>query len=202
MTTELGSRPGAPTVAGFVRRLAASPCCAALVGEEHLERALASRAPIIFVLRGNGLRLGPTIERIHAAGKLGAVHLDLVDGIAADARGVAWIARSGADAIITSHGRLMPVIREEGRLAIHRVLLSRRSYLDTALSAAARARPDILEVLPGVLLPAITQLLPRLGIPLLAGGFIRSVEDVRGAMAAGAVGVTTSAADLWDLDVD
>ena len=54
MTTELGSRPGAPTVAGFVRRLAASPCCAALVGEEHLERALASRAPIIFVLRGNG----------------------------------------------------------------------------------------------------------------------------------------------------
>lgn len=201
MSTELGTRPVAPpTVAGFVRRLADAPCCAAIVGDEHLDGALRSRAPIIFVLRGNGLRLGPTMERIHRAGKLGAVHLDLVDGVAADARGVAWVARSGADAIITSHGRLMPAIRAEGCLAIHRVLLSRRSHLDTALSAAARAHPDILEVLPGVLLPAITQLLPRLGIPLLAGGFVRSPDDVRRAMAAGAVGVTTSAAELWDLD--
>jgi glycerol-3-phosphate responsive antiterminator len=32
---------------------------------------------------------------------------------------------------------------------------------------------------------------------VLAGGFIRSTDDVRAVMAAGAAGVTTSQADLW-----
>jgi glycerol uptake operon antiterminator len=65
------------------------------------------------------------------------------------------------------------------------------------MKAAARAAPDVLEVLPGILLPSITQLLPRLGIPVLAGGFIRSADDVRAVMSAGAAGITTSQADLW-----
>lgn len=187
------------SVAEFVARLRARPCCAAVVGVPFLDRALASASPIIFVLRGDGLELRHTISRIHEAGKLAVIHLDLVDGLAADAQGVAWVARSGADAIITSHGRLVPAIRREGCLAIHRVLLSRRGHLDSAMKAAARAAPDILEVLPGIVLPSITQLLPRLGIPVLAGGFIRTEADVTAVMAAGARGVTTSQSELWGL---
>ena len=184
-------------VAAFVARLREQPCCAAVVAEPFLDLALASASPIIVILRGDGLALRESIDRIHAAGKLAAVHLDLVDGLEADIHGVSWLARCGADAIVSSRGSLMPAIRREGRLAIHRVLLSRRSHLDSAMKAAARAAPDVLEVLPGILLPSITQLLPRLGIPVLAGGFIRSPDDVRAVMAAGAAGVTTSQADLW-----
>jgi glycerol uptake operon antiterminator len=185
------------SVAAFVARLRDRPCCAAVVDEAFLERALASASPIVVILRGDGLALRHSIERIHAAGKLAAVHLDLVDGLEADIHGVSWLARCGADAIVSSRGSLMPAIRREGCLAIHRVLLSRRSHLDSAMKAAARASPDILEVLPGILLPLITQLLPRLGIPVLAGGFIRSPDDVRSVMVAGAAGVTTSQAELW-----
>lgn len=192
-----GAATGSPSVAAFVALLRDHPCCAAVVAEPFLERALESASPIIVILRGDGLALREPIERIHAAGKLAAVHLDLVDGLEADSHGVSWLARCGADAIISSRGGLMPAIRREGRLAIHRVLLSRRSHLDSAMKAAARAAPDVLEVLPGILLPSITQLLPRLGIPVLAGGFIRSPDDVRAVMAAGAAGVTTSQADLW-----
>ena len=185
------------SVAAFVARLRDQPCCAAVVAEPFLERAIASASPIVVILRGDGLALRGSIDRIHAAGKLAAVHLDLVDGLEADIHGVSWLARCGADAIVSSRGSLMPAIRREGRLAIHRVLLSRRSHLDSAMKAAARAAPDVLEVLPGILLPSITQLLPRLGIPVLAGGFIRSHDDVRAVMAAGAAGVSTSQADLW-----
>jgi glycerol uptake operon antiterminator len=191
-----GARPER-SVAEFVARLRARPCCAAVVGPGHLDRALESEVEIVFILRGNGLELRPAISSIHAAGKLAAIHLDLVDGLAADTQGVSWLARSGADAIITSHGRLIPAIRRDGCLAIHRVLLSRRGHLDSAMKAAARAAPDILEVLPGILLPSITQLIPRFGIPVLAGGFIRSADDVRAVMAVGARGVTTSQAELW-----
>jgi glycerol uptake operon antiterminator len=182
---------------GFLRGLEESRCCAAIVSDKQLALALESRTPIVFVLRGNGLALGPLIRRIQDAGKLAAVHLDLVDGVRADPRGVAWLARLGADAIITSHGRLMPVIRDEGAIAILRLLLSRRTHLDTALSAVLRSRPDIIEVLPGVILPTLAGLMPTLGVPLLAGGFIRTEADAEDVLKAGAAGITTSSPNLW-----
>ena len=190
-----------PAVGDFVARLTGNPCCAALTLETQLAPALDSRAPIIFLLRGSGLTLGSVIARIHEAGKLAAVHLDLVDGLRADAHGISWLARSGADAIITSHGRLMGTIREERAVAIQRLLLSRRTHLDSAFSAVRHARPDIVEVLPGVLLPSLAAVMPRFDVPLLAGGFIRTDADARAVMAAGATGITTSAVDLWGRDV-
>lgn len=190
-----------PAVDRLVARLHDDPCCAAIVAENQLAGALASRAPMVFLLRGNGLALGATVERIQAAGKLAAIHLDLVDGVRADVQGVRWLARSGADAIITSHGRLMTAIRDEGVIAIQRLLLSRRTHLDTSFTAVARARPDIVEVLPGVLLPTIADVMPRFGVPLLAGGFIRTDDDVRAVLASGATGITTSAENLWSWNV-
>jgi glycerol uptake operon antiterminator len=184
---------------GFLSRLAEARCCAAIVSEAQLGRSLASRTPIVFVLRGNGLELGPCIRRIHAAGKLAAVHLDLVEGLRADPRGVSWLARLGADAIITSHGRLMPVIREEGAVAILRLLLSRRTHLDTAVTAVLRSGPDIIEILPGVILPALAGLMPTFGAPLLAGGFIRTEADAEDVLKAGAAGITTSSPNLWGM---
>jgi glycerol uptake operon antiterminator len=189
-----------PSANEFVARLNIAPCCPAIVSDDQLEIALASRARIVLILRGDGLRLRPTIDRIHERDKLVAVHLDLVSGLHADSQGVAWLARSGADAIITSHGRLMSVVRSEGVTAIQRLLLSRRSHLDTALTAIRRSAPDIVEVLPGVILPAVVDLMPEFDVPLLAGGFVRTEDDARAALAAGAIGVTTSTSDLWSFD--
>jgi glycerol uptake operon antiterminator len=91
----------------------------------------------------------------------------------------------------------MPVIRDEGAIAILRLLLSRRTHLDTALSAVLRSRPDIIEVLPGVILPTLAGLMPTLGVPLLAGGFIRTEADAEDVLKAGAAGITTSSPNLW-----
>lgn len=190
-----------PATTQFVARLHDSPCCAAIVADGQLEVALRSRTPIIFILRGNGLALGSVVRQIHGAGKLAAIHLDLVDGLRADPRGVAWLARSGADAIITSHGSLMSVIRDEGAIAIQRLLLSRRTHLDSAFTAVSRSLPDIVEVLPGVILPRLAGLMPSFGVPLLAGGFIHTEADARAVLRAGAAGITTSEASLWGRDV-
>lgn len=191
-----------PTADAFVARVAESPFCAAIVASGNLDAALASCSKVIFLLRANGLELSETVRRIHDAGKLVAVHLDLVAGLRTDHWGVSWLARSGVDAIITSHGQLIPAIRNEGATAIHRLLLSRRSHLDTALTAMLRAKPDIVEILPGVILPAVADLLPALEVPLLAGGFVRTEVDARSALAAGAIGVTTSSQDLWAAGVN
>ena len=66
--------------------------------------------------------------------------------------------------------------------------------------AIGRSAPHIVEVLPGVLFPAIVDRMPPFTVPVLAGGFIRTVTDVRAVLNAGALGVTTSAAALWGHD--
>jgi glycerol uptake operon antiterminator len=183
----------------FLARLAESPCCAAITSDSHLDAAFASRASALFILRGDGLELKPLVRRIHDAGKLVAVHLDLVDGLRPDRAAIAWLGRAAVDAVISSHGQLMPAIRREGMVGIHRLLLVRRGLLDSAVSAVTHSQADIVEVLPGVILPEVISLLPHLNVPLLAGGFIRTEEEARSALAAGASGVTTSSESLWGI---
>jgi glycerol uptake operon antiterminator len=190
------------TALEFLARIARARCCAAITVDQKLDAAIGSRAEVLFVLRGNGLDLAPVVRRIHDAGKLVAVHLDLIAGLRADRAGVAWLARSGVDAIISSHGQLMPAIKQEGAVAIQRLLLVRRSQLHAAVAAMSRSGPDIVEVLPGVILPDVIHLLPKSNVPLLAGGFIRTESEARAAVAAGAVGVTTSYPPLWDMSID
>src|SRR5438552_1876641 len=183
----------------LLRRLTEVRCGAAVKLDDDLEAALHSRPGVVFVLRGNGLELAPVVQRIHAAGRLAAVHLDLVDGLSTDAAGVRWLVRCGVDAIISSQGQAVSCARAEGAVAIQRVLCSTRGALELGLAAVSRAQPDIVELLPGVILPEVADLvLPRLSVPLLAGGFIRDAAAVRAALAAGAMAVTTSERALWN----
>ena len=186
-----------PDAEAFIARVAADPCCAAITAPENIGDALASRAPVVFILRGNGLALGHVVRRIHEAGKLVAVHVDLVGGLRADRSSIGWLANAGVDAVISSHGQLMPAIRHEGMTAILRLLLVRRSQLDTAVAAINRSAPNIVEILPGVILPSVIGLMPPFEVPVLAGGFIRTQADVGAALSAGALGVTTSSQILW-----
>ena len=188
-----------PDAAAFIARIAADRRCAAITADEQVDEALQSRAPVIFLLRGNGLHVGPLVRRIHAAGKLVAVHVDLVGGLRADRASVAWLATAGVDAVISSHGQLMAPVRHEGMTAIHRLLLTRRSQLDTAVAAIGRSDPNIVEILPGVILPSVVNLLPDFRVPVLAGGFVRTEDDVAAVVAAGALGVTTSSRALWGI---
>jgi glycerol uptake operon antiterminator len=191
-----------PDAEAFIARIAADPCCAAITAEENIGAAIASRAPVVFILRGNGLALGQVVRVIHDAGKLVAVHVDLVAGLRADRSSVGWLANAGVDAVISSHGQLMPAIRHEGMTAILRLLLVRRSQLDTAAAAIGRSAPNIVEILPGVILPSVIGLLPPFEVPVLAGGFVRTNEDVGAVLSAGALGVTTSSQALWGFDVN
>ena len=168
--------------------------------EAQLEAALDSPPRVVFVLRGDGLEIGSMLRRIHSAGKLAAVHLDLVDGLSSDISGVRWLVRSGADAIISSHSQAVRAVKAEGVTAIQRVLCLSELSVEHGMTAVSRSQPDIVELLPGVILPQVADLvLPGLAVPLLAGGFIRSAKDVEAVLEAGALAVTTTDAALWNL---
>ena len=50
---------------------------------------------------------------------------------------------------------------------------------------------------PGALTDVIAEVKERTGVPILAGGFIRTVDDVERALNAGATAITTSKRELW-----
>jgi glycerol uptake operon antiterminator len=180
------------------RRLARFPYCAALTSPADLDEALRSRVELVLVLRGDGTQIAPIVTRIHSAGKLCAIHIDLVDGVAADHQGVHWLFRAHADAVISSHGSVVRAVRSEGLLAIQRLLAHDLASIAHGLTAIERAGPDIVELLPGVLLPQVREyVLPGLRAPLLAGGFIRTRDEATAALQAGALAVTSSSKQLW-----
>lgn len=69
--------------------------------------------------------------------------------------------------------------------------------LEKSYKLLGKTQPDYIEVLPGVVPELITEVNERVKIPLFAGGFIRSIEDVENALNAGAVAVTTSKKEIW-----
>ena len=94
----------------------------AITSRQHLDDALASTVGIVFILRADGFTSCHHCAH-HAADRLVAVHLDLVDGvrpIGPASRG--W--RTRMSSIISSQGQLVPAIRREGIVAIHRLLLN------------------------------------------------------------------------------
>lgn len=64
---------------------------------------------------------------------------------------------------------------------------------------AAQGRPDYVEILPGLIPRVIGELSRSMNAPIIAGGLIKSKEEVVAALSAGAVAVSTTAEAVWAL---
>lgn len=174
------------------------PVAAAMKSQEDMQVALDSDALLLFLLKGDALQLTSFITQAHRRGKGVVVHVDLVSGIGKDRAGIQYLHQIGVDAIITSRTQLVSAGRAEGLTTIQRLLLVDDSALETGVRTIARAAPDIVEVLPGIIFPdvatALQKLLPG---PFIAGGFIRSAEEVARIQAAGGILSSSSTYSLW-----
>jgi glycerol uptake operon antiterminator len=182
----------------FMRLAHAFPVAAAIKSAEDWDVALDAAAPLLFVLHGDALHLAPQVNLAHQRGKAVVVHLDLMDGIGKDRAGIHFLRQMNIDGIITSRSQLVASGKAEGLITIQRLLLTDDVALDTAVRTIARALPDMVEVLPGVVFPEIAPVLTRLlPGPFIAGGFIRTAEDVARVRAAGGMLSSSSTYELW-----
>lgn len=182
----------------FLRLARLYAVAAAIKSSEDMQVALNSDALLLFVLKGDAFQLAPFVNSAHQRKKVMVVHVDLVNGIGKDRAGIQYLRQIGVDAIITSRSQLVSAARAEGLTTIQRLLLLDDSALESGVRTIARAAPDIVEILPGIIFPevapTIRQLLPG---PFIAGGFIRTAEDVARVQAAGAILSSSSTYKLW-----
>src|SRR2546426_354667 len=143
--------------------------------------------------------LGPLVWAVQARGKMAFVHIDLIAGLGKDRAGIAFLAREiGVNGIITSHSALVAAAKAERVIAMQRLLLHDDLALPSALAALDHARPDIVEVLPGVIFPLVVdRIRARVPLPIVVGGFMTAPEQRTAALERGAVAISTGTTSLW-----
>ena len=168
------------------------PVIAAVKTDDALTAALASPCSTVFLLASTLLNVGELVRRIHAAGKLAVVHIDLVDGLSAREVAVNSL-------IALCHPSLIRRARHQGLLTIQRAFILDSLSLNNLSGQLEQGKPDFVEILPGIMPRVITEISTRTRVPVIAGGLLRDKADVMAAMRAGASAVSTSAPELWDI---
>ena len=182
----------------FLRLARMYPVAAAIKSREDMEIALSTDVILLFILKSDGLELAPFIAQAHQRGKGVVVHIDLVSGVGKDRPGIQYLRQNGVDAIISSRSPLIAAGRAEGLTTIQRLLLVDDASLESGVKTIARAQPDIIEVLPGIIFPEVADKLHKaLPGPFIAGGFIRTSDDVTRLQEAGVILCSSSAHSLW-----
>ncbi len=185
----------------FLRLARLYPVAAAMKSPDDMQAALNSNALLLFMLKGDVFQLAPFVSQVHQRGKGIVVHIDLVSGIGKDRAGIQYLRQIGIDGIITSRSQLVSAGKAEGMVTIQRLLLVDDSSLEIGVRTIARAVPDIVEVLPGVIFPEIAEVLQRLlPGPFIAGGFIYDADKVADLRKAGAILSSSSTYELWNLE--
>ena len=177
-----------------------SPVIAAVKDEAGLQKALDSDCQVVFMLFGTLLNIGDLVRQVHSCGKICFVHIDLVEGLSNREIAVDCIAKlASPDGIISTR---LPIIRRAHQLGLTTVqrifLLDSISLMDLCTQMEAQ-QPDFIEVLPAVIPAVIREITEKTSTPLIAGGLIRSKQDVIQALQAGAVAVSTSCQAVWTM---
>ncbi len=175
------------------------PVIAALRDKKEIGLALASKASAVFLLGGSLFDLSDNVKTLQRAGKIVFVHLDLIGGLNKDHSAVHIVANHiQPNGILTTKNALIPTIQKLGMLAGQRCfLLDTQSYYMTVKSARS-SKPDFVELMPGIIPDVIAQFCEDTSCPAIAGGFVSSVKNVERALAAGAIGASSSRTTLWN----
>lgn len=144
-------------------------------------------------------QLKGVIKEAQKHGKNMMVHVDLIQGIKHDEYGAEFICQDIKPAgIISTRSNVIAKAKQKKIYAIQRLFLLDTSAMEKSMEFIGKHKPDFIEVLPGIVPSLIQEIKEKTGIPIFAGGFIRTEEDVEQALKAGAVAVTTSNAKLWE----
>lgn len=177
-----------------------APIIAAVKGDADLIRALESDCQVIFLLYGSVVNVDALVQRIHDKNKVCIVHIDLVEGLSSREVAVDGLVKlCHPDGIISTKASMIRRAQQLGLLAIQRYFLLDSLSLQNMLDQIDLHRPDFIEVLPGVIPSVIREITASTEIPIIAGGLIRSKQDVIQALQADAVAVSTSCAPVWQL---
>ncbi len=188
----------------FIDKIEMNPIIAAVKDDEGLKTALTEDVEIIFVLYGDICSIPGIVEKIKKAGKVAMVHVDLITGLNNSKEVCLDFIKNNtkADGIITTKSNLISHAKELELNTVLRYFILDSMALQNIEKQARMpgVRPDIIEFLPGIVLPKMIKRINKVSrVPIIAGGLIADKEDVMNALEAGALAISTTNPDVWGL---
>ncbi len=184
----------------IINHMESNPIIAAIRNESDIDTAIASPVGVVFLLHADIFSIQNHINRFHSAGKDVLVHVDMLEGIGRDAKAIQYIADViRPSGILTTKNQHVKHAKDNGLYVIQRFFLIDRQSFDMALHTVQSTQPDMVELMPALMPDIISQFCKRVNVPVIAGGLIRNKEDIVAALNAGAMGVSTGNASLWNL---
>ena len=180
--------------------LADGPVIASVKDDAGLAAAINSDGAVVFLLYGDVLSVRDLVQRAHGAGKAVFVHIDLIEGLASREVSVDFIAKNtAADGVLSTKVTLTRRAKELGLVAIQRFFLLDSMAISNIEKHLSPDCSDLIEILPGLMPKIIRRVCSISGKPVITGGLITDKEDVTNALSAGAVAVSTTNPDVWDM---
>lgn len=179
--------------------LEANPVIAAVKDMEGLQACCQrEEIKVVFILFGDICSIGSIVEQVKNVDKVSMVHIDLITGLGGKEVAVDFIKQyTEADGIISTKPVMIKRARELSLYTTLRVFVLDSMAIENLEKQMSVAKPDVIEILPG-LMPKIIRRVSRLvKVPVIAGGLISDKEDVVAALNAGAISVSTTNQSVW-----
>jgi glycerol uptake operon antiterminator len=177
-----------------------SQVIAAVQSESDIDEALSCKSNIIFLLTGSIMNLKNIVYRAKSSNKYVFLHMDFIQGIASDKTGVHYVAQEiQPTGILSTRSNLIRAAKDFNLMAIQRMFLIDRNAIDKGIKAIEQSQPDAVELMPGLMPKVIHEMTDLTPLPIIAGGLIRTEEEVSEALGAGALAVSVGTKELWNL---
>ncbi|MCT4620861.1 MAG: glycerol-3-phosphate responsive antiterminator [Marinisporobacter sp.] len=184
----------------FYEKVEANPIIAAVNSMEKLDLAIQSPCEIIFLLTGNIFNLKGIIDKVKDQGMDIYVHIDLMEGFSKDTVALKYIHENmKPDGIITTKSSLVKKAKNMNIRAIQRLFILDSLSLETGIHSVKSTRPDAIEIMPGIMPKIIKKVYDKTKLPVIAGGLINDKDDVIQSLKAGAMAISTSKKEIWDM---
>jgi glycerol uptake operon antiterminator len=180
--------------------LVENPVVAALRDETDLDFVIHSKVKIVFVLNGSILTIGDICKKLSDAGKIVFIHVDMVEGLKGDMAGLKFLKKyADPDGILTTKTNVIRCSKPLGFHTILRVFILDSLSIKTGIKNIIEINPDVVEIMPAMASNIIAKMDGRINVPIIAGGLITHKEQVMEYLSDGAVAISTSRRQLWDL---
>lgn len=171
---------------------------AAVRTESALSEACQSNVKTVFELVPSIASIDNSVQLCRRSGKRMFVHIDLAEGIGKDRAGLQFLSDIGVDGVISTRTGMIKTAKEVGLKTVQRIFILDEQSIQSA-KANLKTRPDMVEIMPGVIPRAIREICAAVELTVIAGGLIQEEADVVAALQAGAAAVSTSKMPLWYL---
>jgi len=179
--------------------LEANPVIAAVKDMEGVRKCCEhEEIKIAFVLFGDVCSIRSIVEELKKHNKIAVVHIDLISGLSGKEVAVDFIKQNTkADGIISTKPALVKHAKELSLFGMLRVFVLDSMAFENIEKQMAIARPDAVEILPGLMPKVIRRVVKMTKVPVIAGGLIAEKEDVMAALTAGAISVSSTNPAVW-----